>query len=71
MHTSIASMTGTFVYNEEGRKLFIKISNNFGILLTVPNYIELKGLNNYKYGFKTPQYTHTQIHTRKNHKYGQ
>ena len=25
--------------------MFIKISNNFGILLTVHKYIELKGLN--------------------------
>ena len=40
-------------------QLFIKISNNFGILPTVPKYIELNSMINYKYGYKTQQHTHS------------
>ena len=32
---------------------------NFGILPAVPKYIELNGLINYKYGYKTQQHTHS------------
>ena len=45
--------------NLQREKLFIKISNNYGILPTVPKYIELNGLINYKYGSKTQQHTHS------------
>ena len=45
---------------QKEEKLFIKISNNFGILLTVHKYIELKGLN------KNMDLKHHNIHIYKN-----
>ena len=50
--------------------MFIKISNNFGILPAVPNYIELNGLINYKYGSKTLQHTHTQLFIKISNNFG-
>ena len=50
--------------------MFIKISNNFGILPAVPKYIELNGLINYKYGSKTLQHTHTQLFIKISNNFG-